>query len=186
MQLALDILRERDQLANVVIIEAKDQPLRAFALPFSDDSEKRIAYQLTLLAGIAYDAEAITLLNEVWVATEIRRHDTTIEEMKRNALPPSKRENRKEAVMCLILYRDPYDDDSRRSVCSIREIERGADGKIVRLIDSDDFIHDSGDGAMMDLMLPGRPPVEAIRGAKHVIAALEEIGALTSVVIPLQ
>lgn len=190
MAWALERLKARGELPPLTIIEPKSGPFQVFATTWANNREKQLLMQMIQVAGVACDAESISTIMEAWVAAEAYAvpGESAEQALRRvnsdpNHRPPSEREDRREVVLCQILYRCPIDGTSRRVHSEMREIERDATGNPCAL--APDPYPGPSVGRVTDLMLPDRPDALMQRKAQQANAVLMQLLGVTADIIPV-
>ena len=144
--------------------------------PWEDDEEKRRCCELVRLWCIAHDAHALTFISEVWIR-RMQRHprETDAEfEARRHAIQPRDAEDRLEAVMVCVTWRDAAGE--RQTLFEAREITRGANGKpdgLAPITTDKDY---TGPGGRMVEVLPDWAPSPLQQAAAR--TSLSRLGAL--------
>jgi len=158
MAFAEKTLIARGELTAMFVVHAKDAQ-HVLVTPWADDEEKRQFRDLVRLWCIAHDAHALTFISEVWLRRMMRHpRETEAEfEARRDAVQPRDAEDRLEAVLVCICWRD--DAGERQALFETREITRRDNGKPDGLapIPSTRGDCDVFGGAMIEV-LPTRAP----------------------------
>ena len=128
---------------------------------FASYETKMQSVNLVKIVCIAYDAYAVSLMTEAWVAQIDKHTDKAIAN-----LPPSDRMDRKEIVMVTMSRRDAG------PLFSAREIERDAAGKVTRLLPDTAGDHTGFEGRMANLLPERRPTSRERRSAQSLLHVL--------------
>lgn len=156
------------QVAPLAVMHSADTA-RAFLMPLSNPTMKKLAFELVRSFCIAWDVEVLVTINECWVATAKRGE--SIDAYTDRTGSPSQDPTRKEVVLVSAFWRQ---DNRRRSYCSMHEIERDGSGNPTGL--SLDMIKGSGAGEMggqFAEMFPERRPTR--EASRRALAALEAL-----------
>ena len=113
---------------------------------FASYEAKMQSVNMVKVIAVAMDAYAVSLITEAWVANIDKNTDKAVAE-----LAPSDRMDRREVVMVTMSVRD------KPTLFSAREIERDAEGKVVKLLADTAGDHTGFEGRMANLLPERRP-----------------------------
>ena len=177
MAFAEKTLLARGEVTAMFVVHAKDAG-HVLVTPWADDEEKRRCRELVRLWCIAHDASALTFISEVWMRRMMRYpRETDAEfEARTHAVQPRDAEDRLEAVLVCICWRDEAGE--RQTLVEAREITRRANGKpdgLAPMATAKDC--DQLGGAMVEI-LPTRAPSALEQAAAQ--ALLSRLGVSPS------
>lgn len=125
MAFAERTLLKQGDVRRMFVIHAKDA---LHAIPWNGADEKKEMLKFVRAYCIALDAEAVSFISEAWVRSVMRAHGESEAEYQErvDAVPPSEAEDRREVVLCIVMYREAGE---RHVLSEAREIQRRANGK---------------------------------------------------------
>ena len=176
MAFAEKALCAKGSVTAMFIVHTKGSGAHVLVTPWADDEEKRRCRELVRLWCIAHDAHALTFISEVWMR-RMQRHPRETEaefEARQHAVQPRDAEDRTEAVMVAITWRD--DAGERQTLFEAREITRRANGKpdgLAPMTTDKDY---TGLGGRMVEVFPEWAPSALEQAAAR--ALLSRLGAL--------
>jgi hypothetical protein len=178
------ILLTQGTFPALFVLHHADGRITPFSAFFRSDEQKRAALSLMTMIVTATECVAVSFTVEAWMKMgEARRGETTEQSQERilNGVRVSEAEDRKEVLMCSIVYRD--DADERQCVTDVWEIERGADGKVVSFVTIDRGLAQH-QGAMINVMPEDRPTPGMVQAAnmfcaKHAVDLMEALHITT-------
>jgi hypothetical protein len=155
-------IKRAGELAPMFVVHCRDGSIVPMIVTgFGDNRDG--AYQMATVACIAYDAVAISMIAESWMARE-DKHDPS-------GLSPGQRENKREVVAVSFAARDT-------KLMSIREILRAADGTISGLGDELVTAASHTEGRLYSVLPAVRPTKAQIRTAREMLDACGDRVAL--------
>lgn len=127
MAFAEKTLLKNGDVGRMFVIHAKDAQ-HAMLAPWNSREEKFRMLQMVRAYCIAVDAVAVSFISEAWVRSVMRAHGESEAEFheRSEAVRPSEAEDRREVVMCVVMYREAGE---RHVLSEAREIQRRANGK---------------------------------------------------------
>lgn len=133
--------------------------------------ENQSFYKMIRLLTLAYNVEAIGHFTEAWMRS-VARHDRETEaeyQARVEAVPPSQAEDRVEALMVILSYRQ---QDDIRHIAKTQEILRDEQGKIVGFKLIAGYDAGSFEGQAADLLPRRTVPRQAQRQLRAELAAI--------------
>jgi hypothetical protein len=167
-EFAATALLDRGSIAPMFIVHC-DLGLVPVLASFSNTKEKALTYDFIELLCVAYDATAVVMMTEAWMAQE---HGTN------NPLPPSEREDRVEVLIVTMAARGT---NGREEFHSCREIIRDKQDQLIGL-KPENPPYDGIRGALFEL-LPSEPATAQQKAAAQ--ATLKDIGATPESMKPI-
>lgn len=164
MAFAEQRILERGELAPMFSVHFEKDGQNAIAAvvgDFANYEAKIQSVNIVKLVAVAYDAYAVSLMTEAWVA----HVDNKMDEAVRN-LAPSDRADRREIVMVTLSARD------KSPLMSAREIVRNPDGSVAKLLPDVTQDHTGFEGRMANLLPPRRPTSREQRSARGLLAII--------------
>jgi hypothetical protein len=171
MEYAKRTILERGQMAPMFVMHTKTG-LQVYLTPFADERAKVAVFRLIGLTVLAENAEGLTFMGEFWMRKlPAVPGETPAEARERSKQGPTPRdaEDRIEVVLIQTTYRDQATGE-RHVINEMREILRGADGKVSGLAATGTGGHDRMEGRIVEIF-PEDAPSEAIRHAAAIILA---------------
>lgn len=169
MEFAAARLADKGEIAPMATLHCPDGRINLIALDVSTDRTKETSLKFARLLAIADDAEAVTLIGEMWMRTLTPYHGELDAEYEDRvaAVRPRDAEDRTEVVMVTVTYRDAA--GTVRELSNSREILRGDDGTATGLAPP---VHPDADvlfseGPMTKILPAERPSREARRYASE-------------------
>jgi hypothetical protein len=169
MEFAEERLKESGELAPMAILHCPGNVVNVIAMDLSSDAAKQRSMKLVRLMAVAYRAEAVAMLCEMWMRA-MAPYDGESEadyEARVNAVRPREAEDRREVVMANLYHRN--DVGAVVELSQTREIIRGWDGKPTGLAPADEVELLFSEGDMTQVMPPEVPSPEQVRYARQLL-----------------
>lgn len=133
MQFCARQIVKQGSIGQMFVVHAGGGEKHVFSTPWTDDEERTYLLGMIFAYCAAVDAEALTHMGELWFRSVAPRHGETEAEARARAeeLRPRDAEDRREAVIVMIMYRDEAGE--RQVISDTREIERRMSGKVTGL-----------------------------------------------------
>jgi hypothetical protein len=157
-----------------LFILRKGDEIIVIPTPWRDEGEKDEYLKLVRALCITHDCWAVTAIHEAWMSTYVADSKESVQEIVRNATPPSQAKDRVEIIIALALYRG--DDGHRHVMHRFHTIERNDRGQVTGLgvnLDRDDR-PDTLFGKMIEAMPDGPVTPAQRKAAKQLLVGRVE------------